>query len=940
MNKKLHLFSTLLVSFLLLYGSVLNANAGFANGERSLVEIFDDFATTYNVFFSYEKANIEDVKVDFDLEENEKLIDAMDRLLDSLDLDYEIIGDKYIVVFQKSNQSDSDISKLKHHFNEIEKIESKGNLKIFNKQSEFPTVSPNQLGQLAKVEEIAEIIRGSVRDDNGEGLIGASVVVANTGIGTTTDLDGSFSLSVDEFPVTLEISYTGYTTQTVVVSDNATSLDIVLVSGLSLEEVVVTSRKREESLKDVPVAITAVSGRKLEALQAQDISSVADVAPNVNFSFAGTTSGSPSAAVVYIRGVGQNDFLQTLDPGVGIYVDGVYMGRTVGGVLDLVDPARVEVLRGPQGSLFGRNTIGGAISLTSMDPGDETEGYIKATTGAYSRIGLQGSLNVPFSETFKARFSAKYHRRDGYVERLIAGDDLGNDNSLGVRANFLYEPSQKFRLRFNVDYTLEDERGAAEEQVGPDGVFANLYNNNILGDTLCPQSGNAACFQNTISTEPYTTNETAPNFSEVNLFGTALIAEYDISDILSLKSISSYRNLESAFTRGSDGSPVVLFQTQNEYDQAQFSQELQLTGATDKVNFVSGLYFFNETGNDLANVEVNDLPFIPTFPLLSGGEIDNSSFAIFGEATFNLTSKLHLTGGLRFTSETKRFDPNSFAVNHPTPRFITQGFRELDFTRVTWRGILAYDVTDNVNAYGSISTGFKSGGFDSRYTSPTVDNEPTTFDPEDVTNFEIGLKTFIPAADLRLNIAAFTADYQNIQVQGNPPGQIATVTFNGAEASISGLELELDWSPFRNLILNGSLGLLDAQYESLDENSNEFTLEDNLIRTPTSSYNLGVSYLFGIGDAGSLLPRVDITSQNNIHFEPANNDLVFEDGYNNVNATLTYTTKSKKINITAGVINLTDERYLLAGDSNGTLSYANGIFARPRNWFASVRYDF
>ena len=451
---------------------------------------------------------------------------------------------------------------------------------------------------------------------------------------------------------------------------------------------------------------------------------------------------------------------------------------------------------------------------------------------------------------------------------------------------------------------------------------------------------NAECFQNTVSTEEFTTNETAPNFSEVNLFGTALIAEYDISEALSLKSISSFRNLESAFTRGSDGSPVVLFQTQNEYDQAQISQELQLTGATDKVNFVSGIYLFNETGTDLANVEASSLPFIPTFPLLSGGEIDNSSFAIFGEATFNLTDKLHLTGGLRFTSETKRFDPNSFAVNHPTPRFITEGFRELDFSRVTWRGILAYDVTDNVNAYGSISTGFKSGGFDSRYTSPTVDNEPTTFDPEDVTNLEIGLKTFIPAADLRLNIAAFTADYQNIQVQGNPPGQIATVTFNGAEATISGLELELDWSPVNNLILNGSLGLLDAQYESLDENSNEFTLEDNLIRTPTSSYNLGISYLFGIGDAGSLLPRVDITSQNNIHFEPANNDLIFEDGYNNINATLTYTTESKKINITAGIINLTDERYLLAGDSNGTLSYANGIYARPRNWFASVRYDF
>ena len=940
MNKSIQLSIALMVMFLMLCNTAVIANKCDANDDRYLIEVFDDFTAVYNVFFSYEKSMIADVKVDFDIDKGEVLNAAMDRLLSSVDLGYEVIGEKYIVIFKNSDKSSSDVSKLKHLFEEIGEIESKGNLKVLNRRLKARTNAGDRIGRVSSVLVPVETIRGTVRDESGESLIGASVLVQGTGTGTTSDLDGNFLIDVASLPVTLEISYTGFTSQTVVVDNAANNVDVVLVRGLSLETVVVTSRKREESLKDVPVAITAISGRKLEALQANDISAVADVAPNVNFSFAGTTSGSPSAAVIYIRGVGQNDFLQTLDPGVGVYVDGVYMGRTVGSVLDLVDPERVEVLRGPQGSLFGRNTIGGAISLTSKDPGDEFEGNIKATVGNFSRFGLQGAVNLPFSETFKTRVSAKYHRRDGYVERLIAGDDLGNDNSFGARANFLYEPSDNFKLRVNFDYTRENERGAAEEQIGPNGVFATLFNNNIVGDTLCPQSGNPACFQNTVSTEEFTTNETAPNFSEVDLFGTALIAEYDINDLLSLKSITSYRDLTSAFTRGSDGSPVVLFQTQNEYDQSQFTQEIQLTGSSDKVNFVSGLYFFNETGTDLANVEASALPFIPTFPLLSGGDIDNSSFAVFGEATFNLTDKLHLTGGLRYTTETKRFDPNSFAVNHPTPRFITQGFRELDFSRVTWRGILAYDVTENINAYGSVSTGFKSGGFDSRYTSPTVDNEPTTFDPENVTNFEVGFKAFIPTADLRVNIAAFVADYENIQVQGNPPGQIATVTFNGAEASINGIEIELDWSPVNNLIINGSLGLLDAEYESLDQNANEFSLEDELIRTPTSSYNLGVSYLIGLGDAGSLLPRVDITSQNNIHFEPANNDLVFEDGYNNVNASITYTTKDQKLNFSAGIINLTDQRYLLAGDSNGTLSYANGVFARPRNWFGSVKYNF
>ena len=939
MAKKINLTILMWISISVLANVSLFANNLENSSDRALIEVLDEFSERYNVFFSYEKHLVKDISVDFDFKKNEELHFALDRLLISLGLSYDTFGKKYIVIYKDSEASQKDLTKLRHHFNEIEKIESKGNVKIVAKDKSRKSLSRKNVAQLTAFAAV-ESVSGTVRDESGEALIGASVVVAGTTNGTTTDVDGKFSLDVPSFPLTLEISYTGYTSQTLVVNTARNNLDIVLSEGLNLNEVIVTSRKREESLQDVPVAITAVSGRKLEAIEATDISSVSTLAPNVNFSFGGAVSGASSAAVVYIRGVGQNDFLQTLDPGVGIYIDGVYMGRSIGSVLDLVDPERVEVLRGPQGSLFGRNTIGGAISLVSKDPGDEFEGYIKAIGGDYNRFGLQGSLNIPFSKTFKGRVSAKYHRRDGYVERLLVGDDLGSDNSIGARANFLYEPSKKFRLKLNFDYTREDETGAAEEQLNPNGVFANLYNNNILQDTLCPDNNNPDCFQNTISTEEYTTNEIAPNFNQVDLFGGAMIGEYDISDALSLRSITSYRNLASNFTRGSDGSPVVLFQTNNDYDQSQFSQELQFTGTYDKVDFVSGLYFFSEQGSDFNIVEASDLPFIPTFPLESGGDIDNSSFAAFGEATFHLTNKFHLTGGLRYTTETKRYDPLAFAVNHPTPDFVTRGFRELDFSRVTWRAIAAYDVTDNINAYGSVSTGFKSGGFDARYTGPTTDNEPTSFDPEEVINYEIGLKTSFPDAGLRLNVAAFTADYTNFQVQGNPPGQIATVTFNGAEANIQGLEFELDWAPVEGLFINGSLGLLDGEYVSLNENANEFTLDDKLIRTPTNSYNFGISYLFDIGKSGSLLPRFDLTSQNNIHFEPANNDFVFEDGYQHINFLLTYKTPSKKLSITAGVLNLTNQRYLLSGDSNGVLSYALGIYSRPRNWMASVRYDF
>ena len=874
-----------------------------------LKEVLNQFEKRFNVFFSYEKSTVKNIEVSFEFLANEKSDEAITRLLNTVNLDFETFGNKYIVIYQKNKKSSRSVEKLKKHFLEIEKIESESDIQVLSKHQKF------------KLKRQENVISGTVKDTFGEPLLGATVLVEGTNNGVTTDFDGKFSVSVKSFPVNLIVRYVGYTTQTITVS-STDELNITLQENVNeIDEIFVTARKREETLKDVPIAITAVSGVKLDALGAQDITATAALSPNVNFSYGGTSSGSSSAAVVYIRGVGQNDFVPTVDPGVGIYLDGVYLGRSVGAVLSLADVQRVEVLRGPQGTLFGRNTIGGAISLTSNEPADEFSGNLKITGGTFNRFDSSAIFNIPFSDKVKSSVSLLQRRRNGYVERLVAGDDLGDENLLGVKTTVLYKPSDNFKIKASFDYSSEDESSAAEEQLSSAGVFTD----NILGG-----------IEDQVSTIPFTTNETGPSLNNTDAFGISLVADLDLNDNLSLKSISAYRDLRAGFARSTDGTPIDVFGTIDVFTQDQFSQELQLIGGYDKVDFVAGAYYFQENAFN-AVVASADATGIPVFPFDIGGTTDNQSLAVFGELTLHVGENFHLTGGLRFTDETKAYDP--FAINALGGLNVTPGFRELDFSELTWRGIAAYDISESVNAYVSASKGFKSGGFDVRFTNPTEDLEPTSFLPETVNSFEGGLKTYFKEAGLRFNLALFYSDYENIQVSINPPGGIATRTVNGAEARLFGAELEFDWSPAKNLIIDGSLGLIEAEYTSLAEGS-ELSLEDEFIRTPTSTYTIGVSYLAELGNNRTLTPRINLNAANDIHFEPVNNEFVFEDGYANINISALYKTGNGKLEFTGGINNLTDERYLLAGDSNGTIGYALGIFQLPRNWYASARFNF
>ncbi len=471
-----------------------------------------------------------------------------------------------------------------------------------------------------------------------------------------------------------------------------------------LEEILVTARRREESLQDTPVSITAFTGETLAQLHIDRLNGIASATPNLIFDSGATFSGANSSASVFIRGIGQVDFTLTTEPGVGIYLDGVYLSQTIGSVLDLVDIERVEVLRGPQGTLFGRNTIGGAINVTSKKPDNSTHGDLQVTTGRFSRFDLRGSFNVPISDTVFLRASAQTSNRNGFIDapNTPSGDELGDFNQDVAQFALRFQPNDKFTADLTVDYSSQDESGVPSVLAGvfdgaslafigsradpsspfyvpppgplPAPSFLDLFN--ILATAPLGQQG---CLPPSPMTPPFCPPGIVPNplfgqppvgqgdvvdiehgdlrnlstlglASETDTWGVGLTLAWDL-DWATLKSITSVRHMEAFTAFDLDGTQATIGEVVDDFDVDQFSQELQLSGiAMDgRLNWQAGLYYFTEDGLNLDDVEFTSVR------ILSGAKIDNDSVAGFGQFTYDVSEKLSLTAGLRYTDETKRF---------------------------------------------------------------------------------------------------------------------------------------------------------------------------------------------------------------------------------------------------------------------------------------------
>ena len=753
-------------------------------------------------------------------------------------------------------------------------------------------------------------------------------------------------------------------------------------SSASLEEIVVTARKREESLQDTPLAVSAFNARELEQRNIISVNEVSQYIPNVQFDNVAQEAGGGSSSQIFIRGIGQTDYVLTVEPGVAMYLDGVYISKSMGSLIDNIDLEQVEVMRGPQGTLFGRNTIGGAISVTSKRPTEEFEATAEVTGGNYNRIDGKISLSGPVSDRMRLRLTAASQNRDGHVKRLVDGGRQGSKQAIFGRLVAEVDITEDFLATASFDITETNEEAAGRvlllaNEAGPNGFLNFLYNafdapacNPALGDPA--RFSNPDCYNSQWQTEldELKNYSQGPNQSDVSIYGLNLTLDWDIGSF-NIKSITAYRNTQVDL--GQDLAPNgggYIDWVDQDIGMETVTQELQLSGTAfnERLSYLAGFFWMNETGSQDFSVHFSPVRFT------SGGSIDNTSTAGFAQGTFKITDELALTFGGRFTHDKIRFRPEQpidevygnsgqflssiltlptdpplelLAIGTPIlPRVWAQGSENNFSPAVT----LSYDFNDDFMGYFTYSQGFKAGGFTMRAFPPVIPGVTTpitepnelipAFGPEEVEMFEIGIKSELFERRMRLNLAGFVTNYDDLQILGTAGRLGVPVIENAGDARLWGIEVESELIVNDWLRLNGSLGWLDHKYLSVSPNTTGITKDLDLANAPEWNASLGTSADLMDNEQGHAYLRVDWSHKGSQFKEPKNELLLRQGSYNILNMSLTWESVDRHWLATVGGTNLLDEIYIVSGiDQEGT-----GITAaspsRPLEWYVKLKYTF
>lgn len=715
------------------------------------------------------------------------------------------------------------------------------------------------------------------------------------------------------------------------------------------DEIIITARKTNERLQDVPVAVTVISGQALEARGLGSVTDLQQVAPNLQFTPG--QGGNSGAIAPFIRGVGENDFIITSDPAVGTYFDGVYVARTFGASAELLDVERIEVLRGPQGSLFGKNTVGGAISIISRMPGNSTEFEGDVRYGSYDDFRVRARIATPLGSGFSLGVSGLGQWGDGW-QRVPSGDNLGNRNVISGRAVLRYAGGP-FEAIAQVDGLHRRQNSAAHSML----AFAPTFFSTLQSTFLAP-----CC---TVPTSIDRTDSTPElNRDDTDALNGSLTLSYELG-AAQIKSITAYRWVHAQFGRDGDASSTVNYAGDFHNERArQFSQELQFTMPVFGTgNLLLGAYYFRERSTDLTRLVVADGLFnAPGFADFSANVLnippafldfninfDNrqttTNYAVFGNMTVPIMQSLTLELGGRYTHENKRFSQAANRIYSNEPLLFGTPSYSLDesWDAFTPRASLAYKAARDVLVYGSWSRGFRSGGFNGR---PTSLEEIGSYNPEYLEAFEVGVKSQIGGV-LTLNLAAFRNQYRDqqllISTVSQNTGLIVVRTENAGRSRIQGIELEASVRVSPRFRIESALGLLDARYQRYVSVIGGIPT-DVSFRTPKQAPDitgsLGMSYTLPLGNTAEAVFRADAAYRSQNFLDVENTPELAVPDHAIVNLSTTFRLPDARASLRLSVDNVTNKRILVAGyDARTSFGFLEGYYNEPRRFWMTIAFQ-
>jgi iron complex outermembrane receptor protein len=707
-------------------------------------------------------------------------------------------------------------------------------------------------------------------------------------------------------------------------------------SAFTLEEIVITAQKREQSLQEVGITISAFDGETMEAMGVVNSNEVAAKTPNLNIM---SPAGEGGVVSVFIRGIGLNDFALNNTGPVGFYIDEASIGSSNGQLTTLFDIERVEILKGPQGTLFGRNTTGGALNIVSNKPTEEFEASLKLSAGNYGYTKLESMVSGSLTETLNGRLALVGYESDGYIENLSNGDRVEKQNFAG-RALLNYLPTDDLSILFNLHASRNDS------------------DSDLYGTTL-----DSDFYEGVHGDKEYRIN--------TDTKGVSVNVSYDLNDQISLTSITAYDDLDKRQGEDGDMTPLALVEFVYSVDTHTFTQELRLNGDTDQLHWIAGLYYLSETINWDVEVDNADLPLIPGLLNLgtsrSEGHQQLTTQALFGQMEYELAESWVLTVGARYTQLEVDFDYATDVPNFAfTPLLASMSYSD-DLRNEEFSGKVALNFYPNEDhmLYGSITRGFKGGGFNGGVVTDLA-NYPANaeYDPEILTAYELGIKSTLLDDTMQLNAALFYYDYQDAQVfnsigdpnTGLPQNQIE----NAESLELYGLDMDVTWQPLEALFIQVGLGYTHSEFDEFDLTvptaTGVATADLNGVtpqNTPEWSANLLAHYTWSLGDNGSLSAQVDGSYQSEVYYsngtvavvgDPTSytrNKELGQDSYSLWNARLSWTDSSEQLELALWGKNLADKEYAAymfeLTDLIGADQVMRGV---PRTYGVDIKYAF